>query len=107
MLNKSLFYFIIAVAPLALAEVAAANVIVCKNQKIVRTIRVIKVDDEAKENKCVTMYSKGGIDKIVGGGRSLVTCTSVAANIRINLEKAAWQCKDMVPAGIESHYKFE
>ena len=90
-----------------MAEDAVATVTVCKNHKIVRTIRVIKVNDETKENKCVTMYSKGGTDKIVGGGKSFVTCTSVAANIRINLEKAAWQCKDMVPAGIESHYKFE
>ncbi len=106
-ISKGLFYLIIAITPLALAEEAAAKVIVCKNNKIVRTIRVIEVNDENKENKCVTMYSKGGTDKIVGGGKSSVTCTGVASNIRANLEKARWQCKAIVPAGIESHDKFE
>jgi hypothetical protein len=57
-------------------------------------------------NKCVTLYSKGGTDKIVGSGRALSTCTNVMENIKGNLEKAAWKCKETT-ADVIQHYDIQ
>ncbi len=70
----------------------------CKNKKTVRTIRVVQ-----NENRCVTMYSKGGIDKVVGAGKFGSTCDTVLRNIKMNLERAAWTCKETT-AAVDQHY---
>lgn len=45
--------------------------VMCKNQKIVRTLRII----EEPENKgCQTMYTKAGIDRVVGVANSINGC---------------------------------
>ncbi len=105
-IGKCLFYFCFVLTPIALAEESVASIIVCKQKKFVRTIRIISLADQEKENKCVTMYTKAGTDKIVGGGKNMWTCNNLAQNIKANLEKADWKCKE-VPAGIEQHYQVE
>lgn len=69
--------------------------VLCKNKKIVRTIRIEKEGDE-----CKTIYTKAGIDKDVGGGKFAGSCDKIVENIKGNLEKAGWTCKPVAAAGI-------
>jgi hypothetical protein len=69
--------------------------VLCKNKKVVRTIRIEKAGDE-----CVTIYTKAGIDKNVGGGKFAGSCDKIVENIKGNLEKAGWTCKLVAAAGI-------
>ncbi|MEK6555104.1 MAG: hypothetical protein AABZ31_07690 [Bdellovibrionota bacterium] len=81
------------------AEAAIAqndmDYVMCKNKKIVRTIRVEKAGDE-----CKTIYTKAGLDKDVGGGKFAGSCDKIVENIKGNLEKAGWTCKPVAAAGI-------
>lgn len=63
----------------------------CKNKKEARTIRV-QVD---KANICTTYYSKQGTEKSVGSGKSHASCMSFLENIKTNLEKSNWACRDI------------
>lgn len=65
--------------------------VMCKNRKIVRTIRV-----EANEKgACKTIYTKAGVDRIVGNGIRVNSCIGYLKNIEGNLGKASWKCKDV------------
>lgn len=72
------------------AERGPASYLICKSQKNVRTIRVVKENEE-----CRTLYTKGGVDRIVGNGKNAQACYGVAKNIRNNLESGNWKCKDI------------
>lgn len=76
----------------------APNYVLCKNQKTVRSIRVEKED----ANECVTLYTKAGIDREVGRAQNFSSCVRIVENIRNNLEKASWQCKEMGNVSITS-----
>jgi hypothetical protein len=69
--------------------------VLCKNKKVVRTIRIEKAGDE-----CRTIYTKAGVDKNVGGGKFAGSCDKIVENIKGNLEKAGWTCKPVAAAGI-------
>ena len=102
-LKSWLVYFFFTMVPVALVAQTQASIIMCKNKKIVRTLRILNME---KEGKCITLYTKAGTDKIVGSGRSLSTCTTVAANIKTNLEKAAWKCKEAT-AEVTQYYDMQ
>ncbi|MGE4133871.1 MAG: hypothetical protein AB7F86_19700 [Bdellovibrionales bacterium] len=68
----------------------------CKNRKDVRTIRVA-VD---ADGMCTTLYSKLGSEKSIGSGRNLGSCINFLENVRTNLEKSNWACRDITPARI-------
>ncbi len=79
--------------PSGLLSLKPAQYILCQNKKDVRTIRVEKKnggDDEWR-----TVYTRGGVDHEVAHGRYLVTCKKVMNNIKTNLEKARWSCRDI------------
>ncbi|MGE0528216.1 MAG: hypothetical protein AB7G93_17475 [Bdellovibrionales bacterium] len=63
----------------------------CKSRRDVRTIRV-HVD---KEGTCKTIYSKGGAQKVVGSGKNLQSCMGFLENVKGNLEKSNWSCRDI------------
>jgi len=63
----------------------------CKNQKEVRTIRVHVSGDGV----CSTLYSKQGAEKIVGSGKNQESCLNFLNNIKGNLEKSNWACRDI------------
>lgn len=65
--------------------------LLCKNKKLVRTVRVEKI----ASGGCRTKYTKDGSDQNVGESQSVQICLKVLRNIRINLEKADWKCKDI------------
>ncbi len=72
-------------------EVANKAYLLCKNQKEVRTIRVHISD----AGVCSTFYSKLGSEKVVGSGKNHESCINFMANIRTNLEKSNWTCRDI------------
>jgi hypothetical protein len=77
--------------------------VLCRLQKNVRTIRIEKSD----AGVCRTMYTKSGLDSLIGEGRNFNSCKEYLASVRGNLEKAAWKCRDIsktavsTPAGAE------
>lgn len=96
----AIFVGVVAMSVLALAQAAvepiskgaqANSFIICKNQKNVRTIRVEK--DQA-DNQCVAVYTKAGIDREVGRAQTVNSCFKIIENIKSNLEKADWKCKE-------------
>lgn len=73
--------------------------VLCRNRSTVRTIRV-EFDDKTK--LFVTTYTKNGLDKVVGKAQNKASCTNVLENIRGNLEKASWKCKDVNNADVHA-----
>lgn len=74
-----------------LVEVENQSYWICKNQKQVRTMRV-HID---KSGICSTYYSKQGEEKVVGSGRNHESCQNFLNNIKTNLEKSSWTCRDI------------
>ena len=81
----------------AATDERAAAFVLCKSKKDVRTIRVIS---DARGSSCMTMYTKAGQDKLMGGNRSLAACKTVLKTIRNNLEAAQWNCRTVESAQV-------
>lgn len=64
---------------------------ICKFRKDVRTIRVFV----GNGGICTTYYSKQGEEKSVGSGRNQESCHNFLNNIKTNLEKSNWACRDI------------
>lgn len=64
--------------------------VICRNQKVVRTIRV-----ECSGNECDTIYTKDGTDRVEGSNNNVMGGQKILGNIQANLEKAAWKCNDV------------
>lgn len=62
----------------------------CRNQKVVRTLRI-----ERQADGCQVIYAKEGKDKIVGLARQPASCEQVLGNIHKNLAQAGWRCRDV------------
>ena len=78
---------------------SSSNYFLCKNRKIVRTIRI---ENDLEDNKCVALYTKAGIDKEVGRAQNVSTCMKVVENIKGNLEAANWKCRELGQVRITS-----
>lgn len=77
------------------ADTLAENMapyVLCRQRKVIRTIRVEKSGDK---ERCETVYTKSGVDRSVGSGIHLASCRQFAENIRRNLEVANWKCQDI------------
>lgn len=72
--------------------------IICKSRKDVRTVRIQK----RRNGTCFTTYTKNGIDQIVSNTSDYARCSHVLTNIRQNLEKATFRCKDISEARVSS-----
>lgn len=72
--------------------------LICKNNNVVRTVRVHK----KANGGCETTYTKDGVDQSVGASWTVSRCSKVLGNIRTNLEKANWKCKDISEARVSS-----
>lgn len=70
-----------------------SSYVICRNQKMVRTIRV----DLSNGGACKTIYTKEGKDEIVGKSGTPDLCYEVVNKVRANLEKSVWKCKDVKP----------
>lgn len=78
----------------SVTEVENKAYVLCKNRKQVRSIRV------AINNSgiCSTFYSKEGDEKVVGSGKNHESCVNFLNNIKTNLEKSNWTCRDISSA---------
>ncbi len=79
------------------SQTTKPNYMMCKNNNIVRTIRI-----EKKGRSCKTTYTKEGVDSIVGKSGSMALCQDVFDKIKDNLEKASWKCKDITQARVST-----
>jgi hypothetical protein len=70
--------------------------VLCKNEKNVRSIRILP----DKDNNCTITYSKGTSEEVVGADRSLSNCKSILKNIQANLESSKWSCKSYQKAAL-------
>jgi len=78
---------------------AESTYVLCRNQKMVRTIRI---ESNVDGVTCMTKYTKAGVDQVVAASRSQNSCKTVLENIKTNLEKAAWNCKDISSSRIST-----
>lgn len=92
-----MFRLIGAMAVIGFSSVAFASIdqkaaafVLCKNKKDVRTIRVL---NKLNNQGCLTTYSKGQVEEVVGEGRTLNGCQSILKNIQTNLENSRWSCR--------------
>lgn len=72
--------------------------LICKSKTAVRTLRV----EKKPAGKCITTYTKNGADQIVSRSSSFTQCSKVLSNIRENLEKYNWKCKDISGTRVSS-----
>jgi hypothetical protein len=75
------------------AEMGDALVL-CKNNKTVRTLRVEVIEDQ----KCRAIYTKQGVDEVIGSSQTMVACAEFVSNVRKNLEDAKWNCREVKEA---------
>ena len=88
---------LLASSQVGLAATKPTSYVICKNNGQVRTIRV-EVD---AQNMCHTIYSKQGVEKSVGSGKNLGSCTQFLSNVRVNIEKSGWKCRDVESATVD------
>jgi len=72
-----------------------ASTILCKNDKSVRTLRTDKVT-----GGCRAIYTKQGVDQVVGSSTRDNVCENVLEGIRKTLEGSVWKCRDVKEAVI-------
>lgn len=77
---------------------STAMTIICKNDKSVRTLR----SDKLKEGGCRAIYTKQGVDQVVGSSMRENGCDSVLEGIRKTLEGSVWKCRDVKEAVISN-----
>lgn len=70
------------------------------NSRVVRTVRVNILDSDRKreDRNCETIYTKNGKDETIGSGKYKETCYKFLQNIKENLEKGNWTCRDISQA---------
>jgi hypothetical protein len=68
----------------------------CKNKGKVRHVRIELDADKV----CHTLYWKDGAEKSLGTGRNVDSCKKVFENIRTNLAKSNWTCRDIASATV-------
>lgn len=68
----------------------STSYLLCKRDHLVRTVRVSIVG-----KRCTAIYTKSGVDEIVGNSSVHSKCFEVLGNIRTNLEKGSWKCQDI------------
>lgn len=70
------------------------SLVLCKNQKTVRTLRV----EQGEDQKCRAIYTKQGVDETIGSGQYTNSCEEFISNVRKNLEEAKWNCREVKEA---------
>lgn len=83
--------FVLFCTLLSFSSVGGAMTYLCKNDKSVRTLRTEKADD----GSCKAIYTKQGVDQVVGSSTHEDSCVTVIDGIRKTLEESVWKCKDV------------
>lgn len=79
--------------PVAMA-VDDSNYYICKNDKIVRTLRV-----EKKEGRCRSLYTKRGRVQEIGSGMNFGSCVKIVNDVKKNLTDNGWTCVEAQSSG--------
>lgn len=77
------------------AAVADEPLLICKNKKIVRTVRITK-----EKGLCKTRYTKEGKTQDIGSGMNPSSCQKVLEGVRKNLEASHWSCRDVKASSV-------
>ncbi len=80
---------------LTLAANADEPLLICKNKKIVRTVRITK-----EKGLCRTNYTKDGKTQLIGSGMNPASCLKVLEGVRKNLEASHWSCRDVKESSV-------
>lgn len=75
---------------LAQADIGDAFVL-CKHDKMVRTLRV----DHISDSQCKAVYTKQGVDQVIGASQMGESCNEYLTKVRKNLEDGKWACRDV------------
>ncbi|MGZ3774705.1 MAG: hypothetical protein ACXVCY_10335 [Pseudobdellovibrionaceae bacterium] len=97
---KALFSFLITVlffSPEVFAELGD-SFILCKNNKSVRTLRV----EMNNEGKCQAVYTKQGVDEIIGVAQDKNACFEIISNVRKKIEEKKWVCREVKDARVSN-----
>ena len=83
-------------SPLAHADIGE-SLVLCKRDKTVRTLRIEKGIDD----KCKAIYTKQGLDQVMGSSQKSEACEEIVASIRKNLEEGGkWTCREVKEARV-------
>ncbi len=80
---------------LSLVVKADEPLLICKNKKIVRTVRITK-----EKGLCRTNYTKDGKTQMIGSGMNPASCQKVLDGVRKNLEASHWSCRDVKASSV-------
>jgi hypothetical protein len=83
--------FVLLFCGVAFSSGSFANTIICKNDKSVRTLR----SDKTPDGGCRAVYTKQGVDQVVGSSIRPTGCDTILDGIRKTLEGNVWKCKDV------------
>ncbi len=67
------------------------SLILCKQDKMARTLRITTLQDK----RCQAIYTKQGIDQVIGSSQNLEACSHFIGGVRKKLAQAHWQCRDV------------
>jgi hypothetical protein len=81
----------------ATTSLASAVTVICKNEKSVRTLRVDK-----NSAGCRAIYTKQGVDQVVGSSTRDNGCDIIVDGIRKTLEGSVWKCRDVKEAVVSN-----
>lgn len=90
--------FFISASPLfsfAQGELNPEAFVICKLRSNVRTIAIHK-----RGEMYHTIYSKFGQPREVGSGRSIESNRGFLDNVKTNLEKSGWDCREVKEASV-------
>jgi len=68
--------------------------VLCKHNKTVRTLRVEIMSDQ----RCKAIYTKQGVDQIIGSSQNQNSCEEYISGVRKTLEDAKWNCREVKEA---------
>ena len=87
----ALFFIVSLFSCLSRAEFEVKEFHLCSNKNYVRTVRI-----EIKQDKtCQTLYSKAGVDQLIGSGMYIESCQKFLQNVIENLQSAGWTCRQV------------
>lgn len=90
--SKLVFFLCIFFAQISLFAADSETLIICKNQKNVRTMTVKSFDGQFY----VAEYTRNSLKQEVARAKQKSVCLEVVSNIKVNLQKAGWVCKEVL-----------
>lgn len=81
--------FLFSINAISQTERSPKMFVICKLGANVRTIQVNDLNGSFE-----TVYSKGGESKVIGSGKNYESCLRFLENVKTNLEKSNWACKE-------------